>query len=512
MHTEGKTRGGAVWEWTLLALVLLAGLMMLRLHLGAMALQGISQHPEVEVAGKAFSLASLTQPGPVLRDFAMMALAMVLLVGVKRLALPRADPVILPCTLLLAMIGLMQILSLAPRLFLKFAMLEEAFLEGGRAAAARALLPHLDKIGIYRHHLAFLFLALGLSGGLLLAYRYAFATVKAVAVFVGRWVTLQWVLLWGLVAATLLFGTDLGTGKVLWLKLGPVHFQSVDACKVFLLWGMASYLHYYLPRMSRNPWRYLLPLLVFTGLSIGLVLAQQDMGGVLFLAGFCLALFIVATQTPAYFLKDASQSDASARKAWQFRVQQLAWVIAAGVIIGAFLAVAYFFLPATRPFSIIHTRIVKFLDPQHNDEQLTMATVAVAAGGLTGTGWGMGDAAMTVAAVQSDFNFVVLAEEMGFFFSALVLLLYGVLFWRLMHLPSPSLNLFLTFVQKGAALLIGLQALIIVGGNLSLIPLTGVTLPFISYGGTSLVLNLVLVVVALVISDDRWDREKVSWS
>jgi cell division protein FtsW (lipid II flippase) len=117
-----------------------------------------------------------------------------------------------------------------------------------------------------------------------------------------------------------------------------------------------------------------------------------------------------------------------------------------------------------------------------------------------------------VAAVQSDFNFVALAEEMGFLFSALVLLLYGVLFWRLMHLPSPSGNLFLTLVQKGAALLIGLQVLIIVGGDLSLIPLTGVTLPFISYGGTSLVLNLVLVVMALVISDDRWDREKVSWS
>lgn len=512
MRAERRGRGGAVWEWTLLALVLLAGLLLLRLHLGAMALQGIAQHAQLEIAGEAFSLAPLTRSGPLLRDLMTAALAMVLLVGAKRLALPGADPVVLPCTLFLAMIGLMQILSLTPRLFLKFALLEESAIEGDRAAAAKALLPHLGKIGIYHHHLLFLLLALGLSAGLLLAYRYAFPSVRATVTFVGRWITLPWLLLWGLVAGTLLLGTDLGTGKVLWIKLGPVQFQSIDACKILLLWGVASYLHYHLPRMARHPWRHRLPLLVFVGLSIGLVLVQQDMGGVLFLAGFSLALFLVATQTPAYLPEDQAKTTAGKLFQWRFRAQQWAWVLAAGAILCAFLAVAYFALPTTRPFSIIHTRIVKCLDPQHNDDQLTMATVATASGGLTGTGWGMGDAAMTVAAVQSDFNFVGLAEEMGFSFSALVLLLYGVLFWRLMHLPSPSGNLFLTLVQKGAALLIGLQALIIVGGDLSLIPLTGVTLPFIAYGGTSLMLNLVLVVMALVISDDRWDREKVSWS
>jgi len=473
-------------EWGLFALAVLAGLLFLRLHIQTAGLAGLASTEAIRVGGRSFDLATHFDLASRLVRFLIPATLLALLILLKQRALPGTSPVLLPVLAALTFAGHFQAESLAPRLFSRAAQAVTAAETAGRTPSPE-LLGRLDLLHAADKQQFVVALGLVLAIAGLVAYRYTFRFVAAITSFFGGWMLLHWLALAGLVLLTLVAGTDLGTGKTLWLRLGPVTLQTIDLCKVLLLCGMASFFHFHLPQMESHPKRRRLLLMACVTLAILTVAVQRDMGGVVFLGSFATLFYGLVTG-------------------------EIRRVVLAFSVLAAAGSVAYFALPDWPYASIVRTRVDKALDPQANDEQLTLATVAVANGGLLGVGFGLGDAARAVPAIQSDFNIVAVAEELGFVGAASVLLLYLALVLALFRLDGPRNNVFLQLFQKGVALSLGLQVVVIVAGDLSLIPLTGVTLPFISMGGTSYLLTALSVMAALVFEGSHWEKERVSWS
>jgi peptidoglycan glycosyltransferase len=166
-----------------------------------------------------------------------------------------------------------------------------------------------------------------------------------------------------------------------------------------------------------------------------------------------------------------------------------------------FGAGAYF---AWRSFTHVQTRVNIWLDPWKNPAgdgyQIIQSLFAMAFGGVTGTGLGLGGG-VRIPASENDFIFAVIAEELGLAGGALVLMAYLLMVGSGLRIATRADHAFDKLLATGLTLLLGLQAFIIVAGVLRVLPLTGVTLPFVSYGGSSLVVNYVLLALLLRISD-----------
>jgi cell division protein FtsW (lipid II flippase) len=165
-----------------------------------------------------------------------------------------------------------------------------------------------------------------------------------------------------------------------------------------------------------------------------------------------------------------------------------------------------------RLLPIVGLRVSVWLDPwataQGSGYQIVQAIYALASGGVFGAGLGRG-VPEYVPAVHTDFIFVAIGEEMGLAGTLAVLIAYMLLIFRGYHLALAIPGRFRGFEQLlviGLTSIIAVQTLIILGGNLRLIPLTGITLPFISYGGSSIVINFLIVALLLRISvsDQRY--------
>jgi rod shape determining protein RodA len=156
------------------------------------------------------------------------------------------------------------------------------------------------------------------------------------------------------------------------------------------------------------------------------------------------------------------------------------------------------------------TRLVSFMnpaaDPQGSGYQVIQSTIAIGSGGLTGKGYGQGTQSQLgfIPYRHTDFIFPVLAEEGGFLAALTLLVLYGLLFWRLVAMASECIYERDQFVIMGVLVLIGFQVLVNVGVTLGLAPVTGITLPLVSYGGTSLVSTLIALALAFVVHRDRY--------
>jgi rod shape determining protein RodA len=156
------------------------------------------------------------------------------------------------------------------------------------------------------------------------------------------------------------------------------------------------------------------------------------------------------------------------------------------------------------------TRVTTFLDPyadpQGSGYQVIQSTIAIGSGGLWGKGWGQGTQSQLgfIPYRHTDFIFPVLAEEGGFVAAILLLGLYGLLFWRLVAMASECPHERDQFVISGVLGLIGFQVLVNVGVTLGLAPVTGITLPLVSYGGTSLVSTLVALALVYVVHRERY--------
>ena len=277
-----------------------------------------------------------------------------------------------------------------------------------------------------------------------------------------------------LLAITIVFGSEVN-GARLWLHVGGVSIQPSEFAKIAIVIFLAGYLNdkkemLSIPtaRVFRIPIpapKYFGPLLLMWGLSL------------LFLATFIAILYM-----------------ATAR---------LVYVVVGGALFaaGAALAVTY--------VSHIHDRFAIWLDPWQDPQgkgfQLLQSLYAIADGGMVGAGFGRGyllhpDKTPVVPDLPTDFIFAAVANELGLAGAVGLVLCYLLFCWRGFQIAVWATDGFSKLLAAGLATIFGLQTFIIIGGVTRLIPLTGITLPFVSYGGSSITANLMLVALLLMVS------------
>ena len=335
-------------------------------------------------------------------------------------------------------------------------------------------------LGLASLQLVWLILALVIAG------------VVAIAVRSDRWLRLYkytWAAAGlGLLALTFVLGTDVN-GTRLTLDFGPVSGQPSELLKVILVVFFAAYLAEnrvlladarvrVVGRLTVPPVPYLLPAGLMLALALGIVVIQKDLGAALLFYAVFLCLFYLAT---------GSKVDVA---------------LGIGLFLVGFVLLALVF-PHVR--DRVATWLDPWSDPLGTGFQTIQALHAFARGGLLGTGLGAGlptiGGQLPIPAVHTDFPLAALGEELGMAGVLAILGCYLVVVARGLRIAAAAADDVRALLCAGLALVIGVQAAIIAAGNLKLIPLTGITLPFISYGGSSLLVNGLIVGLLLAFSD-----------
>jgi cell division protein FtsW (lipid II flippase) len=273
-------------------------------------------------------------------------------------------------------------------------------------------------------------------------------------------------------------------GARLWIQLGPLSFQPSEIGKVLIVIFLASYLNARKELLAvatrrigpiRLPEpRYLGPLLVAWGVSLVVLFMEKDLGSSLLFFGIFVIMLWAATARGTY--------------------------LALGLVL--FIAGA---LIGYAAFGHVQSRVTVWLnalDPKYvQDEgyQIAQGEFAMATGGIAGTGLGRGHPG-SIPAATTDLIFAVVGEELGLFGTTALLLLYVLLIGRGLRAAVTREDGFSKLLATGLTTAMALQTFIIVGGVTRLIPLTGITLPFVSYGGSSLVANFVLLALLVRVS------------
>lgn len=359
---------------------------------------------------------------------------------------PRADQIILPAASMLASLSVLMVARLVPDLAQRQAM----WIGVGLLAmlVTQAILPGVSWLRQYRYSWA----ALGLL----------------------------------LVLSTFLFGIDPNeSGARLWLGTGGIFFQPSEVLKILLVIFFAAYLDDYRELLAFSnlrvgwfnlpPLPYLMPLLFMLGIALGVVVLQRDLGAALLLFGVFLAMLFVGSGRVTFVAGSL-----------------MLFVLGADLLY--------------RLFNVVQLRVAVWLDPwataSTTGYQLVQGLTALAAGGLIGSGLTYGYPGY-VPAVHTDFMISAIGEELGLAGTLAVVGLYVVLVHRGLRVAALTRDSFATLLAAGLTSVVGIQALVILGGTLRLIPLTGVTLPLLSYGGSSMLANFVLLGLLLAVSAER---------
>jgi cell division protein FtsW (lipid II flippase) len=312
------------------------------------------------------------------------------------------------------------------------------------------------------------------------------ATTLSIVVRSDRWLRL-YKYTWAaagvaLLLLTFVLGTEIN-GQRLTLSFGPVSGQPSELLKVILVVFLAGYLSENRSLLVEEstrigpvaipPLPYLAPMVAMWAIALGIVVVQRDLGAALLFFAVFLMLLYAATNRPGYV------------------VLGLLLFLAGGFVM-------YQLVPhvATR----VNIWLDPFTDPAVTGYQIIQALYAFARGGLLGTGLGAG-IPTTIPAVETDFPLAALGEELGLVGIMAILGIYLVVIERGLRIGAAAGDDFRSLLATGLALVVGVQAFIIAAGNLKLIPLTGITLPFISYGGSSMLVNGIVVGLLLALSD-----------
>lgn len=309
--------------------------------------------------------------------------------------------------------------------------------------------------------LAMLILGLRLPTGLGLLYRFKYVWLSSGLL---------------LTAATLILGTNpQGTGAQLWLGCCGLYMQPSEILKLLLIIYLAAYFsdRFKKESQSQKNWLPLLtPTLILTGVAMLLLVFQRDLGTASIFLGLYAALLYTATG-----------------KNWLVPLTGLALAVA--------IAVGY------AVFDVVQLRVNAWLnpwlDPSGRSYQIVQSIMAIASGGLFGQGIGMGSPGL-VPVAHSDFIFAAIAEESGLVGALGLLLILGLLVNHGIRVALQASTAFQRYLAAGITAHLAGQSILIIGGNLRLLPLTGVTLPFVSYGGSSLVTSLLEILLLLLIS------------
>lgn len=273
-------------------------------------------------------------------------------------------------------------------------------------------------------------------------------------------------------------------GSRIWLDIFGFSFQPGEIAKVLIVLFLAAYLAANREMLSVFTWRVgpfnlpdfrtLLPLLLMWGISLIIVIFEKDLGSALVVFFVFICMLYVATGKLPYI------------------------IIALGLAaVGAFAMYGMFEHVQVR----VNTWLDPFADPQGTGYQLCQAIYSMADGDLFGVGIGKG-MCENIPVVESDYIFAAIAEETGLLGAAGLLLLYLLLAIRGMLTAARAKSDVSSFAAAGLTSVIVLQAFIIVGGVTRLIPLTGLTLPFVSQGGSSLLASFVIVGLLLRCGDE----------
>lgn len=350
---------------------------------------------------------------------------------------PQADPGILPIAFLLSGIGICFVLRLTPD---ETALRQVAWLFAGIACMVLTIVfvPSIEKIAQYRY----VILAIGLV-----------LLVSPMLPGIGREYY----------------------GSRIWLSLGGLSFQPGELAKICIVLFLASYLADHREMLStfeRGPlnipiphWRTMLPVICMWLVAMAVIVFEKDLGSALLLFGVFIAMVYVSTGRISYVI--------------------LGLVLAAGgcvVLYGL--------------FDHVQTRVAIWQDPfayaQDSGYQLVQSLYSLADGGLFGTGIGRGMCS-NIPMIESDFIFSAIAEEMGLLGAGAVLILFVLFAIRGLATAARAKSDVAAFTAAGLTASITFQAFIIVGGVTGLIPLTGITLPFMSQGGSSLISSFIIV-------------------
>lgn len=291
----------------------------------------------------------------------------------------------------------------------------------------------------------------------------------------------------GLLLLVFLFGEVTG-GARLTLRIGPLAGQPSELLKVILVVFLAGYLaenrgllsasSTRIGRLQLPPLPYMLPMLAMWGIALAIVIVQRDLGAALLYFLVFLALLYVATRRASYV------------------VLGLLMFVAGG-------AVLYGLFPHVQ--DRVNIWIDPFSDPQGAGYQIIRAMYAYGRGGILGTGLGAGLPQVgnvpSIPAIHTDFVFAALAEEMGMLGGLALLGLYALIAQRGFRIAATAADDFRALLATGLTLVVVIQAAIICGGNLRVVPLTGITLPLISYGGSSILVNGAVIGLLLALSD-----------
>jgi cell division protein FtsW (lipid II flippase) len=281
-----------------------------------------------------------------------------------------------------------------------------------------------------------------------------------------------------LFALLLLFGQEVN-GARLWIRVGPVQYEPIELIKLFIVLFLAAYLAETADVIANaRPWslranlKYLGPLFIGWGASMAILVVQRDLGMATLLLATFAALLFVATRRVDIVLFGA--------------------VLFA---LGAFWAVHHY------PY--VQTRIAvwrnPFLDPLGAGYQSSQAYYSLAAGGLAGSGYRLGHPEF-IPDVATDYVYAAIAEEFGLIGALVVLAVFVDLVRRIFATGLEQPDLYTKLLAAGLGATLGFQVVIIVAGVIGLLPLTGITLPFTSYGGSSLVANFLLVALVWAMS------------
>jgi peptidoglycan glycosyltransferase len=284
-----------------------------------------------------------------------------------------------------------------------------------------------------------------------------------------------------LLGATLIFGVNpTGFGATLWLKVPflNIYFQPSELLKLLLIIFLASYFDdrehlLWLRDAGRaRSLAYLAPLGLMWGFCLVLLVWQRDLGSA--------TLFFIAFITMLYLATGSRR----------YLVGGLVFLLAAGII-------GYF------AFDVVSLRVDTWWNPWPEADnrafQIVQSIYAIAAGQIIGQGVGQG-AAGFIPVVHSDFAFAAVAEEWGLIGSIGVVILVALLAGRGVRIAGRSSRAFRIYLAAGITILFAVQALLIMAGVTRLLPLTGVTLPFLSYGGSSMLMSSLMVGLLLYLS------------
>ncbi|MGH8908750.1 MAG: FtsW/RodA/SpoVE family cell cycle protein [Egibacteraceae bacterium] len=390
---------------------------------------------------------------------ALIALALAGHLMTRRLA-AGADPLLLPLAFVLNGLGLVMVRRI------DFALAAEEAGQGAQRAALAPLQTVWTVVGVAAFCAT---VALVRDHRALDRYRYLIGAASLV------------LLLLPLVPG---IGQEI-RGARIWLDLGVANFQPGEFAKLGIVVFFASFLAEKRPLLSVAtsrvgplhvpPARAFAPIATAWIVSLAVLIFEKDLGLSLLFFGIFVVLLYIATARLAY--------------------------VVAGV--GLFGAGAYL---AWRAFAHVQQRIAIWLNPWPLADSAAFQPVqslfALGSGGVAGVGWGQGRP-QSIPDVQTDFIFSAFGEELGLLGLTALLLCYFIFIGRGFSVAMQARDDFGTLLAAGLVSVFALQVFVIVGGVTRLIPLTGLTLPFLSYGGSSLLANYVLVALLLRVSADQ---------